>query len=155
MRSLSWFQIWTVSWQVAVFLTPMMVGCAVLWLKAQFVTKADAVVEKNRVDGAFTTVRQDARAESIRIDAELASDRRERDARYERIKDQLGDHESRLKVAEAELVKPPTRHALNTELTKVVASVQGLERHIGGLSKQHDTTQEYLRMLIERGMSAE
>lgn len=131
----------------------MLLGCAVLWLRAQFVTKGDAVVEKNRVDALFTAVRQDAKTEVTRIDGEIGNDRRERDTRYERIKDQLGDHEARLKLVEADMVKPPTRHALNNELTKVTAGVQGLEKTISGLARQHETTQDYLRMLIERGMA--
>lgn len=47
---MTWFQIWTVCWQVSVFLTPLLAGASFLWLTDNFVTKQAAAVERNRVD---------------------------------------------------------------------------------------------------------
>lgn len=44
-----WIEILQVAWQVAVVLTPVVLGCIFLWLKTQFQSKADAAAEALRV----------------------------------------------------------------------------------------------------------
>lgn len=149
---MTWFQIWTISWQVAVFLTPIMLSCAVLWLRAQFVTKVDAVTERNRIDSLIDGLKLTIATEMARLALQRDADEKERNQRYELLKDGKADHESRIRVLEADMAKPPTRHALNNELTKVVASNAGLERAVSGLGRQIDTVHNYMHTLVERGM---
>lgn len=149
---MSWFQIWTVAWQVSVFLTPLILGAAMLWLKSQFVTKTDAKAEANRINGELALIRSDAKTESNRLDGLAKADQAVRDQRYEHIRDKLGDHEGRLTAVEKDLSRPPTRHALNNELTKVVASNAALAKQIDGIGDQMKTVQTYLHTIIDRGL---
>lgn len=143
---MSWFQIWTIAWQVAVFLTPLLVGCAVLWLKAQFVTKIEFQAERNRLDG-------------IRD-----SDKVERDQRYDLLKEKTADHETRLRMVEAEGASPPSRHALNATMATMQGALQAVTRGVddlhrqmeardGDLRRQMETMNAYLHTVIEKHLS--
>lgn len=200
---MTWFQIWTVCWQVTIVLAPILIGAAVLWLASRFVSRAEfeaykarneanaiaektrldaeiakattaAGVETNRVNAEFTavraemraeiaTVRGDCRAEVTRLEAELKRRKDESDTRYEHVRDCIADHQGRIKAVESEQSRPPTRHQLNTEVTKVIGSNLALEKSIagivkqfetavGGIAKQLETNNSYLQVLIENGM---
>ena len=140
---MTWFQIWTVCWQVAVFLTPLLVGIAVLWLKSQFVTKADATSEKNRVDAHF------------------ASDKVERDGRYDILREKTQDHETRLRMVEADVAKPPSRHVLNNAIATMQGGIHSLGKSLDQLRgqmesqgsearRQIETQNQYLHALIDK-----
>ncbi len=140
---MTWFQIWTVCWQIAMFVTPIVVATSVLWLRSQFVTKADA------------------RSESIRIDARLQTDKVERDQRYEMLRDKVVDHDARLRSTEADLAKPPSRHALNNSIAKLDGGVHSLGKSLDQLrdqmhaqsaqmQRQMETMSTYLHTVIEK-----
>lgn len=128
---MSWFQIWTMCWQVAVFLTPLLLGCAVLWLKAQFVTKVDFTAERNR------------------LDARLGADKVERDARYDIVRDRTNDHEARLRMVEADVAKPPSRHTLNNAISVMQGGLTGVEKSVTALGHQLETQSADLRRQME------
>lgn len=162
--ALSWFQVWTIAWQVSVILTPLLVGCAVLWLRSQFVTKTDAVTEKNRVDAAFSAARAEATTERNRVDTNLNAAKAERDARWDQVRDTMSDHAGRLKAVETDTAKPPSRHQLNNTIATLQATVHGLSRTIDSLrntteSQNADIRREmgtlngYLHTMIEKHLS--
>jgi hypothetical protein len=131
---LSWFQLWTICWQVAMFVTPIFMAAFALWMRSQFVTKTDATAERNRIDGA------------------MAASKTLGDTRYESLKDKSADHEGRIKTLEKSGEEPPTRHSLNNEITKLIGVVGRLESAVSGLASQAQTTQTYLHTLVERGL---
>ncbi len=55
-------------------------------------------------------------------------------------------------MLESNVTEPPTRHTLNNELTKLVATVAGVEKALSGVGKQMDTMHGYVRTLVERGL---
>lgn len=147
---MTWFQVWTVCWQVAVFLTPTLLGCAILWLRSQFVTKVEAAAEKNRIDGL------------------IRGDQIQRDQRYEETKtkhselrDGVRDIEGRLRVVEADVAKPPSRHALNNAIATMQGGLHAVERGVddmrrqieaqsADLHRQMETLNSYLHTVIEK-----
>ena len=143
------FQIWTICWQVAVFLTPLLLGVAVLWLKSQFVTKADAITERNRVDASITAVRQDLKTETNRLDGALVQQKGERDSRYESVKDRLADHEGRIKAAETEHASPPTRHSLSNSIATMQGGLHSVGKSVDGLRDQMNAQSADLRRQME------
>lgn len=158
---MTWFQIWTVCWQISVFLTPIILGAVVLWLNSKFVTKADAQVERNRVDGRFAAGEQAAKVESNRVDGALTAAQAERDRRWELVRDQLADHSGRLKMVETDVAKPPSRHTLNNAISVMQGGLNAVEKAVAALAhqfestcadlrRQSDTTNTYLHSIIEK-----
>lgn len=145
----TWFQIWTVCWQVAVFLTPTLLGLAVLWLKSQFVTKTDATGERNRVDATISAVRQELKTEVNRLDGSLAQHKAERDNRWDTAKDKLSDHEGRLTAAEKDLARPPSRHQLNNALSVLQGGMHAVEVSMADLRRQGEAQAADLRRHLE------
>jgi hypothetical protein len=140
---LSWFQIWTICWQLAIFLTPLIMGGCVLWMRSQFVTKTDATAEKNRVDARFDT------------------DRAERGASLARLNDGHADHETRLRMVEADVARPSSRHALNNAISTMQGGLHAVERGVSDMRlqmesqgadmrRQMDTLNGYLHTMIEK-----
>lgn len=128
---MTWFQLWTVCWQLAVFITPIVTGFAILWLRSQFVTKTDFTAEKNRVD------------------ARNGSDKVERDARYEALSSRSSDHESRLRVVEADVARPPSRHALNNAISVMQGGLNAVDRSVTDLGRQMESQTADLRRQME------
>lgn len=129
--TLSWFQIWTVSWQIAVVLTPLILAACVLWLRSQFPTKSDFTAERNRVD------------------ARHATDKIERDQRYEQLRERATDHETRLRMVETDVARPPSRHQLNNAISTMQGGLHAVEKSVAGLAQQMDSQQADLRRQIE------
>lgn len=143
------------------FVTPILLGAVVLWLKSQFVTKADALTERNRVAGELTSIRQDIKTEAVRVDAALGQQKAERDGRYDTIKDKLSDHEARIKAGEVEHARPPSRHDLRNLISTMQGAVMAMERavtdlgvrvdnHAGETRRQMDTFGSYLHTIIDK-----
>lgn len=120
---MSWIQYFDIVWKIAIVLTPLVIGGGILWLKSQFATKSEALIEKNRVDGEL-----------------------------KRVDERGTDHETRIKLLEKGATEPPTRHELNDKLQRVVAGVAALDRAVSGMSDQQKTTNDYLHTLIEKGL---
>lgn len=146
---MTWFQIWTMAWQVSVFLTPIIVGAVVLWMRSQFVTKADAIVERNRIDGALAAAAQAAKAEANRVDAVLTSHKTERDSRWDHVRDELADHKGRIVAVEKDSAKPPSRHQLNNAIAVLQGSMHGVERGLGDVQRQMESQSADLRRQME------
>ena len=146
---MSWFQIWTVTWQVSVFLTPLILGAVVLWLNSKFVTKVDAVVERNRIDAKFAASDQAARSEADRVNGAIAAAQAERDRRWELVRDQLADHQGRLTAAEKDIAKPPSRHTLNNAISVMQGGLLAVEKTVAGLAHQVESQSADLRRQME------
>lgn len=142
---MTWFQIWTVCWQVAVVVTPFLFVIASLWLRSTFTTKGDASAEKTRVDAAIAAVKL------------------ENDCRHDAAEKTFADHTSRIHAAEEYIQRPSSQHKLANELMKLQGEIQKLGAEVQGLargteqqmsaqSRQMDTLNSYLHTLVEKGL---
>lgn len=57
--------------------------------------------------------------------------------------------EVRLKSLEETLQSAPTRHELQTDISRLSARMSGVESGLAGISKQQDTTNNYLHTIVE------
>lgn len=128
---MSWFQIWTICWQVAIILTPVILTACVLWLKSQFITKIEFTTERNRIDG------------------QRGADKVERDQRYEQLRERATDHETRLQMVEKDVARPPSRHALNNAISVMQGGIVGMEKTVAALAHQMEAQSADLRRQME------
>lgn len=124
-------------------MTPLIVSCAVFWLKTQFVTKVDFTAERNR------------------LQAKLDADKVERDGRYDSLNNRAADHETRLRMVEADVAKPPSRHTLNNAIATMQGAIHSLGRSIDDMRhnvetqgadtrREMGTLNSYLHTIIEK-----
>lgn len=150
---MTWFQIWTVCWQVAIVVTPLIVALCMLWLRSQFVTKIEHASEHARVDGKFNAI-------AARMDTEKV----ERDQRYDSLKDRAGGCEARLSVLESDNKNPPSRHELNNAVQSAMGGVHSLGKSLdqmrgqiesrdAALQRQMETLSGYLHTIIEKHLA--
>lgn len=121
-------------WPVLTGVAAFMVIVASLWLNSRFVSRAEHSAHR-------------------KADEER---HRDRDAT-------IADHAEKLKLLEAHLKEPPTRHELDERLSTVLQRLSGLEaetrasslridREFDSLGKQLGTLNDYLQAVIERGL---
>jgi hypothetical protein len=127
----SWFQLWTVCWQVTVVLTPIMLGAAVLWLNSRFVSKQEMATQVQALI---------ARADSDRV--AFSAD-------VKRLDDTRHDHESRIRVAEADIARPPSRHQLNNAIAVMQGGLNALEKAMTALTHQSESQGADIRRQME------
>lgn len=124
-------------------MTPLIISCAVFWLNTKFVTKGELTAERNRVA------------------AQRDADKVERDARYEVLSGRGIDHETRLRMVEVDVAKPPSRHTLNNSLATLQAGLHSVGRSLDDIRhqmeardadtrRQVETLNSYLHTLIEK-----
>lgn len=113
-----------VLWPIASVLTPVMIGIGMVWLRSQFATRADFTKEL----------------------AKIAADFREGSNKF-------ADHDARLRMVEQDANRPPSRHELHTEMSRLGARMTGVEREVSGIGRQLSTTNDYLSTLVERGLT--
>lgn len=89
--------------------------------------------------------------------------RAEHAAQRKATEERIADHAEKLKLLEAHLKEPPTRHELDERLSTVLQRLSGLEaetrasslridREFDSLGKQLGTLNDYLQAIIERGL---
>ena len=114
-----------------------------LWLNSKFVTKNDFSVQM------------------ARIDAKLDTSKAERDSRYDLVKERLADHDTRIKMVEVDVAKPPSRHELRNLISTMQGAVMSVERAVADMSsridsqgadtrRQMDTFGTYLHTIIDK-----
>jgi hypothetical protein len=64
----------------------------------------------------------------------------------------IGDHETRLKLIEADQKRPPSRHELFVQMSHISSRTEAMESTLEGIEKQVGTLNDYLHTLIERGL---
>ncbi len=120
-------------WPVITGLAAFLVIVATLWLNSRFVSRA-----------------------------EHADQRKTAEARDNALAASIADHAEKLKLLEAHLREPPTRHELDGRLSTVLQRLSGVEaemrasslridREFDSLGKQLGTLNDYLQAIIERG----
>lgn len=110
-------------WPIASTLTPVLIGFACLWLRSQFVLKAEAAAERTRLELCF-------------------KDHGEK----------LADHETRLKLVEHYTVQPPSRQDLGDRIGALSARMSGVEAEVKATNRQLGTANDYLSTLVQQGL---
>ena len=72
--------------------------------------------------------------------------------KVEKSRNDLDDHETRLKMVERHCSEPPTRVELQEDIAELSERMKGVEVGMQGVNSQLGTTNTYLHTLIERGL---
>lgn len=131
---LTWFQIWTICWQTAIVLTPLVLGVAILWLNSRYSTKSDLRVEGNRLEARQNT------------------DRAYFEGLVKNHAERIQDHETRLQLAEKDIARPPSRHQLNNAISVLQGSMHAIERGFDDMRRSIETQNSYVHTIIEQHM---
>lgn len=137
-----WLQFIQAVWPIIVTVVSVASLVLLLWLKSKFPTKTDLAEAEKRISG--------------RID--------DHQARLDTGSDKIADLDRRVAVVEEDCDSQPTKNDLNQgqavlagRVSGVETAVRGLERQVEGslrsVEKQVGTTNEYLQILIERGLA--
>lgn len=122
-------------WPIAVIAIPFVVGAGVLWLKSQFPTRAELEALGKKLEGEIDSAAGDTRD------------------RFERGSRKFAEHDSRLALVENDCKASPTKGDLNQGMTVLAGRMSGVESGLKGVEKQLSTQHDYLRTLLERGLS--
>ncbi|PHP19549.1 hypothetical protein CG471_11865 [Sphingobium sp. IP1] len=114
-------------WPIASTITPIILLAGFLWLRQKFPSKEDFDSLKRTVD-------------ALQID-QVAT------------KNSLEATNSAIKELKADRDDPPTRVQLMAEMAVLAGRVSGIEAEVKGVGKQVETSNDYLQILIERGVS--
>ena len=126
----AWFQILQVAWPIAAVITPLVLGAGFIWLKTQFPTKAELKQLEKELEQ-----RLDGHAD-----------------RFERGSTKLADHDKRLALVEEDCKSIPSRQTLQEALSQLSQRVRGIEVGFDGVSRQLGTTNDYLKIIVDKGL---
>lgn len=134
----SWLFILQVLWPIAVTIIPLVLGAGFIWLKTQLATKAELTAA---TQGFETDLRE------VRTRLDTHADR------FERGSGKFADHDKRIALVEESCESPPTRADLNQGLTVLGGRMSGVESSLRGLDRTVSTQNDYVRTLIEAGIT--
>ena len=125
---MSWAELIRTIWPVMASITPFVLAGGFAWLKSQFPTKAD--LEKLRGDVQKDV--EEMRAHTMAIsDLQIVT-------------------KGRVDAIEADIERAPSKLDLSKDIGKVAERVGHLESGVDALTRQLETHNDYLRILIDK-----
>lgn len=132
---LGFFNLFSVIWPVAATITPLVVGAGVLWLRSQFPTKAELTSLSAKVDG---------------MPGQEGFDRLS--SKVDGLVTQQTATSTRIEALAKDIEDPPTRVELLQSFADMSGRVGRLEAQTAGVETQLKTTNQYLQIIVERGL---
>lgn len=126
---MDWLKVLQVLWPIAVILLPLIVGAGFLWLKTQFPTKGELTAHEKEVERKLE----------------------EHASRFERGSGKFANLDRRLALVEEECKSVPTRQNLQRELSELSQRIRGIEVGFEGVGRQLGTTNDYLKIIVDKG----
>ena len=127
-------------WPIAALITPALIGAGILWLRSQFATKAELEAVKADLPARMTALGKEV---DNRLNAHAE--------RFERGSAKFADHDKRIALVEADCKEVPTRQNLQAELSQISQRLRGVETGFEGMERQLNTTNDYLKIIVDKG----
>lgn len=125
-----WLEVIRALWPFAVVITPLVLGSGFLWLKTQLATKAELSKLETETEESLNKVAD----------------------RFERGSQKFAEQDRRLALVEKECESVPSRQTLQSELSGVAQRLRGVESGFDGIRTQLGTTNDYLKIIVDKGM---
>lgn len=144
-------QLW---WPIVSAIVPFIMAAFMLWMKSQFVTKAEREFDLGnlRAESEAVAVLVEQKHDAV---AALVTERHEAEVKQrETLGIALSGAKARITMLEGDSKQPPTRSELSEEIGEVAERLSGLEASVTGLTRELSTQNSYVRTLVENAMKA-
>lgn len=132
---MNWLEIIRTFWPIVATLTPFILIGFILWLKSQFVLKAELETQKQRIDKAATLTQWQQHEE-----------------RLDEGSRKLADLDKRVSLVEQDCESSPSKSDLNHGYATLAGRMSGVESSLRGLEKQLSTQNDYVHALLQKGL---
>ncbi len=130
---MAWLQLAIDLWPILTLFISIVLGAVVLWLRSQFPTKADVSGLTDNV--AVLTAKVEDAQETV---GTLVTDQAAQNARLDQI--------------EKDIDTPPTRMELMQAISALSTKMSAAEERTESVDRQLRTTNDYLKILIDKGL---
>ncbi|WP_066546784.1 hypothetical protein [Sphingomonas sp. CCH15-F11] len=130
---MAWLQLAIDLWPILTLFISIVLGAVVLWLRSQFPTKADVSGLTDNV--AVLTAKVEDVQETV---GTLVTDQAAQNARLDQI--------------EKDIETPPTRMELMQAIAQLSTKMSAAEERTESVDRQLRTTNDYLKILIDKGL---